>query len=563
LLLLLIEIHSMGFVSADVSSTSNEPATTTADEHALSSTIEHDNASSISSVDDDRLQSSERTRMTSVKNSNDIDIDIDNDDDKLPPMNNEQQVRVDKRSARGKARSVSFAANVDEYEIPARSSVSYEYRPKEFIDALVESYKLQISSSDVDLARRDEKKYVPKTSRTRLNPNWREHRVRRLMNKLEELTLWDREEELKASQAQFLREQKLEQIQDRQRNHDLCLFLMRQRHESEMESAVLLDRASNSVNDEMTRTSIAQAMKLATSDDGLAYALPKASQAAVKRRARQEHEQTAPMKTPIGRFRQFETTMDHKLDQINEKLQPDRDIMRAYSPYYTTVPGTVVPLFSETYASLLAVPVIDSSNRNQHYQNGAACHVPHVTHASSPDYETRVRAYAMRDVRVPLKDNIHERTYGNDSDNDDDNDHNCRRLTSRTSSSSSQRGDRAMSSPTSTSSFYDRSDSLRDTSLLHCRPSTLNNVHQRTLNDDLNSITRFSMETNRKVRPHRTDALTNSSMNGRSSNKKNLISSMDFAQNDDDDDDDDDNFKYKHLSNVRYPPEIYSISAAR
>ncbi|CAF4796154.1 unnamed protein product, partial [Rotaria magnacalcarata] len=59
------------------------------------------------------------------------------------------------------------------------------------------------------------------------------------MNKLEELSLWDREEELKVIQAQFLREQKLEQIQDRQRNHDLCLQLMRQRHESEIESAVL------------------------------------------------------------------------------------------------------------------------------------------------------------------------------------------------------------------------------------------------------------------------------------------------------------------------------------
>ncbi|CAF4700871.1 unnamed protein product, partial [Rotaria magnacalcarata] len=79
---------------------------------------------------------------------------------------------------------------------------------------------------------------VPKTSHSRINPNWREHRTRRLMNRLEELSLWDREEELKASQAQALREQKWEQILDRQRNHDLCLSLMRQRHESEMESAI-------------------------------------------------------------------------------------------------------------------------------------------------------------------------------------------------------------------------------------------------------------------------------------------------------------------------------------
>ena len=113
-----------------------------------------------------------------------------------------------------------------------------------------------------------------KQHRTRLNPNWREHRIRHLMNKLEELSLWDREEELKASQAQFLREQKLEQIQDRQRNHDLCLNLMRQRHESEMESAVLLDRGANGINDENTSATIARAMNLASPANVLAYDLP-------------------------------------------------------------------------------------------------------------------------------------------------------------------------------------------------------------------------------------------------------------------------------------------------
>jgi len=293
------------------------------------------------------------------------------------------------------------------------SSSSYKpaHRKTDFIDALVDSYKMETSHNEPIIT--DEKKYVPKTTRSRLNPNWREHRTRRLMNKLEELSLWDREEELKASQAQSLRDQKWEQIQDRQRNHDLCLNLMRQRHESEMESAVLLDRGANGVNDENTTATIARTMKLATPTNGLGYDVP-LTPSALRRRAKKDEETTVDMKTPIGRFRQFENNMNDKVDKINQKLQPDREIMRAYSPYRTSIPATATPLFSETYAALLSVPDTFSSNKYNQYHYGVASYLHQPNHASSPDYETRVRAYSNRDVRVPLKEQANDYNFHDD-----------------------------------------------------------------------------------------------------------------------------------------------------
>jgi hypothetical protein len=333
----------------------------------------------------------------------------------------------EQKPATSKSRSVNFAATVDDAEVSkshstnltnGRSSYSSSKssrRPIDFIDALVESYKLETSTNTSPL--KEEKKYVPKTNRSRLNPNWREHRTRRLMNKLEELSLWDREEELKAAQAQSLREQKWEQIQDRQRNHDLCLNLMRQRHESEMESAVILDRAATGINDENTSATIARAMNLASPANILAYDLPTPPHA-LKRRVKQEEEKSTEFKTPIGRYRQFETKMNNKLEKINEKLQPDHEIMRAYSPYHTSIPPTAVPLFSETYAALLSVPDTYSSNKYNQYHYGVASYLHQPHHAASPDYETRLRSYSNRDVRVPLKEQAND--YGYYDDNTDD-----------------------------------------------------------------------------------------------------------------------------------------------
>lgn len=365
--------------------------------------------------------------------------------------NNSQQKSPNHR----KARSVSFAPVVEEYEIPSRYDPSYvsPCQPTDYLDALVESYKLQTLTTLYPFHYQEEKKYVPKTTHTRLTPNWREHRIRHLMNRLEELSLWDREEELKISQAEFLRAQKFEQIQDRQRNHDLCLKLMRQRHESEMESAILLDRTISSVNDENTAANIARAMS-STSPllNRTSYDVSTKS-SAFKRR-----QNDVPIcKTPTGRYRQFETNMDNKLELINRTCQIDRDKTQTYASYRaSSLPPTVVPLFSETYATLLSIPNRYSSNR---YRSNRDSH----EHASSPDYERLVRAHSNRDVRVPLKEDS--------DDNDEEIDHNSR--------------------------FH--LNSSRDYSFIHSPQPKSPKIHQRSLNDDLNAITQSSLETNKSV----------------------------------------------------------------
>ena len=385
-----------------------------------------------------------------------------------------------KRQQRSITRSVSFAPMVEEIEIPSRYDPSYisPRPPMDYLDALVESYRVQTASHLYPLYE-EEKKYVPKTTRTRLSPNWREHRIRHLMNKLEELSLWDREEELKVSQAQFLREQKLEQIHDRQRNHDLCLNLMRQRHESEMESAVLLDRAATSVNDEVTNATIARAINLASPTSAtLPYTL--------KRRVRQHEEKIPIYQTAAGRYRQFEATMNHKLEKINEKSPTDWRIVRGYSSYRTPIPPTVVPLFSETYTALLALPDAYSSNRHkQSYYRSSPIH------AASPDYETRLRSHSNRDVRVPLKE---ETTDDEDSHYDTDDDYR---------SNSLRRSTNLTSNLTSSSPF---TSGTRDFSFIHSPQPTSNSVHQRSLNDDLNAITKFAVENSKAILRDITDS---------------------------------------------------------
>ncbi|CAF4173023.1 unnamed protein product, partial [Rotaria magnacalcarata] len=324
-----------------------------------------------------------------------------------------------------KSRSVNFASTtaVDTDAPKLRPSNSFNTRPSyspskpsrqaiDFIDTLVESYRLETSNSTLPI--QEETKYVPKTSHSRINPNWREHRTRRLMNRLEELSLWDREEELKASQAQALREQKWEQILDRQRNHDLCLSLMRQRHESEMESAIKLDPGVTGINDENTSATIANAVNLSIALNGFTNDVPPTPQS-LKRRVRQDEEKTVELKTPLGRYRQFEKNMTNKLDKINQKLKPDREIMNAYNPNSISLSSASVPLFSETYSALLSVPDTYSSNKYNQYHYGVASYLHQPYHASSPDFETRLRSYANRDVRVPLKEQANDyKDYGDD-----------------------------------------------------------------------------------------------------------------------------------------------------
>ncbi|CAF0761149.1 unnamed protein product [Rotaria sordida] len=639
---------------------------------------------------------------TESKKSLSTTSDVQEDKSTYIPSKNPKKENINRQyqeqeKSTSKSRAINFDSTTNDddkngsrsrskYLINTRSSKSSR-RPVDFIDTLVESYKLETKNDRSPT--REEMKYVPKTHRSRLNPNWREHRTRRLMNKLEELSLWDREEELKASQAQSLREQKWEQIQDRQRNHDLCLHLMRQRHESEMESAVKLDRAATGINDENTNATIATAMNLASPSNVLAYDLPTPPQI-LKRRVRQDEENSLEYKTPIGRYRQFEKNMNNKVDKINQKLQPDREIMRAYNPYYTPIPSTVVPLFSETYSALLSVPdASPSSNKyNQHYY-GAASYLHQPQRASSPDYETRLRSYSNRDVRVPLKEQANDYNAYDDNNTDDynrsnlidsdyrtkyrstpldddyykkyrtnpiDNDYRTKyrstsiddghhlkyrsnpidenyyskyrlnpidddynpkyranpvdddyypkyrantidddyypkyrsnriddddddfkyrtnpvddnyytkyrsTLSSRLDYSPPRRTT-SLASPTA-SALYDYTtvaNTPREHSFIHSRQPISNSIHVRSLNDDLNAITRYSAETSKKILQNIGDPTNDLSIKPRSSTKK--------YTNYNDQDDDNENFNYSSSHNysskkMHQPIEILSLSSTR
>lgn len=464
---------------------------------------------------------------------------------------NETNLGNNKHQDRLITRSVSFAPTVEEIEIPSRYDPSYisPCSPTDYIDALVESYTLQ-SLSHLYPMHEEEKQYVPKTRRTRLNPNWREHRIRRLMNKLEELSLWDREEELKVTQAQYLREQKLEQIQDRQRNQDLCLNLMRQRHESELESAVLLDRAATGINDENISATIARTIHLASPANGLGYELP-APPYVLKRRVQQDQEKIAIYKTPIGQYRQFEATMNNKLEKINEKLRPDWRIMRAYGSYRTSIPATVVPLFSETYTALLSLPETYSSNRYKQYHYGIDSYFhPPSKHASSPDYETRLKSHSNRDVRVPFK----EETSDDDASyyDNDDNDYNHSQLRSNSS--------RRLINLPSNPALSSLASTTRDYSFIHSPQPISNSIHQRTLNDDLNAITQFPVETSKTILRDITDSSNVLSTKIRSSpvstNKRVMFIEQDA--------DNGENFNSNKLSRMSpYQRELLSFSSNR
>lgn len=64
----------------------------------------------------------------------------------------------------------------------------------------------------------------------------REHRQKRLMNKLEQFELWDAEQEQKQKQYELAREQRYKNIMDRLKNQEFCVNLMKKRHESDLET---------------------------------------------------------------------------------------------------------------------------------------------------------------------------------------------------------------------------------------------------------------------------------------------------------------------------------------
>jgi len=73
----------------------------------------------------------------------------------------------------------------------------------------------------------------------------REHRQRRLMNKLEQFELWDMEQEQKQKQYEIAREQRYKNIMDRLSTQDFCVSVMKKRHEQELESTRELEAYTN------------------------------------------------------------------------------------------------------------------------------------------------------------------------------------------------------------------------------------------------------------------------------------------------------------------------------
>ncbi|CAF0862024.1 unnamed protein product [Didymodactylos carnosus] len=474
-----------------------------------------DDTKTESPVADELSSNKENIRDTNSKTPRSVNFKKEVNDTRSQPTKKLDQSNDDTRSQVDDIRPQLTKKLDQSYSSKNRSQYN---RPIDFVDALVNSYKVETNIPYT--SNNEEKKYVPKTSHTRLNPNWREHRTRRLMNKLEELSLWDREEEMKYKQAEWLREQKWEQIQDRQRNHDLCFNLMKARHESEMESAVTLDNHQN--DDFNTRNTILKTLQLSSLNNVIDYDIPMPPQT-LKRRVKQQLQQDQSdhlePRTPIGRYRQFESTMEHKMDKINDKLKPDTEIMRAYG-HHAYIPPVPV-LFSETYGRLLTSP---SSYESPSPSASSSSYRSNYLHGnerfSSPDYETKLRSYSKRDVRVPLKDleTIHSSYY--DQSGDDDNISDYYPSSYRIGSGIGLQKQRSHYSPpkrTTASALYDCSMTTprnydedyyspkayhHSTSAGDSLLKTTNNhtsIHERSLNDDLNTISRFSLETSKKI----------------------------------------------------------------
>ncbi|CAF0926758.1 unnamed protein product [Didymodactylos carnosus] len=475
--------------------------------------VEESQLVSLMTVENNNTNSKNVNNKKTEKSSDDTSIEKHVD---AELASNKENVRVTNSKTQ---RSVYFKEEVDDIRPQPSKNLdesrhrSKYNRPVDFLDALVNSYKIETTIPSTSGS--ENKKYVPKTVRTRLNPNWREHRTRRLMNKLEELSLWDREEELKFKQAEWLREQKWEQIQDRQRNHDLCLTLMKARHESEMESAVTLDNRQN--DDFNTTNTILNTLQLSSLNNAIDYDIPMAPQSLkrhVKQKLQQDETNQLQPRTPIGRYRQFESNMKHKRDRINEKLKPDTEIIRAYGPQAYIPP--VPMLFSETYSRLLASPSsYESPSLPTSFSSYRSKYLHGNERFTSPDYETKLRSYSKRDVRVPLKDL--DTVYSSYHDQDDDDDIDDYYSSSYRTGLQKHRSHYSPTKCTTASALYDCSmttprnyddnyypqksyhhSTLAGDSLLKTKNSH-SGIQERSLNDDLNAITHFSLETTKKI----------------------------------------------------------------
>ncbi|CAF1238952.1 unnamed protein product [Adineta steineri] len=154
----------MTFTSNEISETKNDEVNLSLSDCTQSmdhEEIEHINKSLSTKANEEQQFSSSNEYDDELTSLKEKPISI-----ALNKINNENL--DNKRRNLLKSRSVSFASTVEEYEIPARSSFSSDCL-SDYIDALVDSYKLQTLVNLFPLY--EEKKYVPKTTRSRLNPN--------------------------------------------------------------------------------------------------------------------------------------------------------------------------------------------------------------------------------------------------------------------------------------------------------------------------------------------------------------------------------------------------------
>lgn len=73
----------------------------------------------------------------------------------------------------------------------------------------------------------------------------RDHRQKRLVNKLEQFELWDMEQEHKQKQFEQARDQRYKNIVDRLKCQEFCVNMMKKRHESDIETSRELDSYGN------------------------------------------------------------------------------------------------------------------------------------------------------------------------------------------------------------------------------------------------------------------------------------------------------------------------------
>lgn len=127
----------------------------------------------------------------------------------------------------------------------------------------------------------------------------REHRQKRLHNKLEQFELWDIEQSQKQKQFEKAREQRYNNIMERLKSQEFCVNTMKKRHESDLEATKDLETYNN--------------------DHLFVDALDDAE---------------ANIQGPITSYRKFEAEMDEKvktlqndLDTLNPRSQIDKAIM--------------------------------------------------------------------------------------------------------------------------------------------------------------------------------------------------------------------------------------------